>query len=226
MPKLITFGKEYLLFAAELVFLMALFGVLLLIDFSIYLKLAFAFLFVLFLVGWFLLSFSKLQQRYRLLAKKQKRNIDKLHRLSELAVELPRIPLVRDKYPEITSRLAEIFGEHFNSDKFLLFAKKKNVYQSILAHNITLPQRGKISIKSNSEFISQVTSADAPMNLEPLPSARIPPSLRSLHKQHQFNYLIPLTTEVDLWGFVVFSATTDHSARAGGSRQIGQTEGG
>ncbi|MGB2805347.1 MAG: hypothetical protein WBD64_10695, partial [Candidatus Zixiibacteriota bacterium] len=93
MPKLITFGKEYLLFAAELVFLMALFGVLLLIDFSIYLKLAFAFLFVLFLVGWFLLSFSKLQQRYRLLAKKQKRNIDKLHRLSELAVELPRIPL-------------------------------------------------------------------------------------------------------------------------------------
>ena len=198
MPKLITFGKEYLLFAAELVFLMALFGVLLLIDFSIYLKLAFAFLFVLFLVGWFLLSFSRLQQGYRLLTEKQKRNIDKLHRLSELAAELPRIPLVRDKYPEITSRLAEIFGEHFNSDKFLLFAKKKNVYQSILADNITLPQRGKIRIKSNSEFISQVTSADAPMNLELLPSTRIPPSLRALHKQHQFNYLIPQTTESDL----------------------------
>ena len=224
MPKLITFGKEYLLFAAELVFLMALFGVLLLIDFSIYLKLAFAFLFVLFLVGWFLLSFSKLQQRYRLLAEKEKQDTDRFRRLSELAGELPRIPLVRDKYPEITSRLAEIFCEYFNSDKFLLFAKKKNVYQSILAHNISLPQRGRISIKSNSEFISQVTSADGPMNLEFLPSAKIPTSLRTLHKQHQLNRLIPLTTETDLWGFVVFSVTTDRSARADGSKQVGEAE--
>jgi diguanylate cyclase (GGDEF)-like protein len=222
MAKLITFGKENLQFAAEIVFLLALFGVLLLIDFSIYLKLAFAFLFVLFLVGWFLLSFSKLEQRYRLLMERQKHNTDRVSRLSELAGELAKIPLVRDKYPEITSRLAEILREHFNSGKFLLFARKKNVYQSILAHNIILSHRGKLNIKSNSEFISQVASADGPMKFEFLLSAKVPTSLRTLHKQHQLNRLIPLTTESDLWGFVIFCATKDHPARVGGSKQVGE----
>ena len=99
MARLITYGREYLVFVAEIVFLLALFGVLLLIDFSIYLKLAFAFIFVLFLVGWFLLSFSKLQQRYRLLVGKERQETNRFRRLSELAAELPRIPLARDRYP-------------------------------------------------------------------------------------------------------------------------------
>jgi diguanylate cyclase (GGDEF)-like protein len=219
MAKLNTFDKEHLLFVAEVLVLLALFGILLLIDFAVYLKLASAFLFILILVGWFLSGFSKLQQRCRLLAETQKQNSQKLHRFSELAGELPKIPLVRDKYPEIASRLAEIFREHLNSDRFLFFAKKKNIYQSTLAHNITLPQRGKISIKSNSEFISQVTSADGPMKFEILPTDKIPNTLRALHKQHQLNRVVPLTTESDLWGFVILSGATDDSARAGDSQQ-------
>jgi diguanylate cyclase (GGDEF)-like protein len=226
MAKLITYGKEYLLFAAEIVFLVALFGIFLLIDFSIYLKLAVAFIFVLFLVGWFLLSFSRLQQRYRLLVEKEKQDAKRFRRLSELAGELPRIPLVRDRYPEIASRLGEIFKEHFNSDKFLLFARNKNVYRCILAHNIAGSQRGKIAINSNSEFVSQVTSAGGPMDMEFLLSAKVPVVLRALVKEHHFNRLVPLTTESDLWGFVIFSATTPHSARAGGSMQVEETEAG
>ncbi len=205
MAKITTFGKEHLIFAAEIFFFLALFGILLLIDFSIYLKLSSAFLFILFLVGWFLLNFSKLQQRCGLLVEAQKQDSRKFNRLAELAVEFSKAPFVRDKLPEIIPTLASLFGEYFNSDKFLLFVKKGNMYQTVLAHNVVLPQKGKIRIKSNSEFISKVKSADELRYLEFFQSAKVPTSLRSLHKQHRFNRFIPLATKSDLWGFVMLS---------------------
>jgi len=224
MAKLNTFDKEHLLFVAEVLLLLALFGILLLIDFAVYLKLASAFLFILILVGWFLLGFSKLQQKCRLLSEKQKESGERLRRLSELVGELSRIPFVRDKFPEITSRLGELFKEHYNSDKFLLFARRKNTYRCVLAHNITRSQRGRISIKSGSEFISQVASASVPMDAEFLLSNTVPVALRALSKAHQFNRLVPLTVESDLWGFIVFSVATPPSALADDSEQVAETE--
>jgi len=146
MAKFITFGKGYLRFVAEILLFLALLGILLLIDFAIYLKLASVFLFILSLVAWFLWSFSKQQQDYRLLAEEQKRTGEKLRRLSELAVEFFRIPSIHDKLAEITPKLIHFFGEYFKSDAFLLFAKKGNVYQELLAHNVALPKRGRISV--------------------------------------------------------------------------------
>jgi diguanylate cyclase (GGDEF)-like protein len=208
---------------AEVLVLLALFGILLLIDFAVYLKLASAFLFIFILVGWFLLGFSKLQQKCRLLSEEQKESGERLERLSELVGDLSRIPFVRDKFPEITSRLGELFKEHFNSDKFLLFARKKNAYRCVLAHNITRSQRGRISIKSGSEFISQVMAANVPMDAEFLLSNTVPVALRALSKAHQFNRLVPLNVESDLWGFVIFSVATPPSALADESKQVAET---
>lgn len=205
MAKLTTFGKEHFLFVAEVLFLLALFGILLLIDFPIYLKLASAFLFILILVGWFLLNFSKLQQRCRLLVEAQKQGSQKLNKLSELAVEFSKIPFVWDKLHKITPKLANLFEEYFQSNKFLLFVKKRNVYQVRVANNVTLPQRSKITIKSNSEFISLLKSAEELADLEFIQSVKVPSSFRALQRQYQFNRLIPLATESDLWGFVILS---------------------
>jgi diguanylate cyclase (GGDEF)-like protein len=200
-----TWGKEHLIFAAEIFFFLALFGILLLIDFPIYLKLASAFIIILFLVGWFLLNFSKLQHRCQSLIEAKEQQTKKLGRLSELAGEISRTLLVRDNFPEITSRLAEIFKQHFHSDKFVLFAKKRDMYQSILAHNINLPQKGKMRIKSNSEFVSKVKSQDDLTDLGFIQSGKVPTSLRNLYKQHRFNRILPLLTESGLWGFVMLS---------------------
>ncbi|MCK4403878.1 MAG: GGDEF domain-containing protein, partial [candidate division Zixibacteria bacterium] len=205
MAKLVTFGKEYLLSVAEIFFFLALFGILLLIDFPIYLKLASAFIFILFVVGWFLLSFSKQQQRYQLLAEEQKQNSEKLKRLLKLTVELPGISFVRNKLPEITPTLIHLFREYFNSDKFLLFVKKGNAYQVLVANKVTLPERSKITIKSNTEFISLLKSAEELKDLEFIQSVKVPSSFRSLQKQYRFDRLIPLATESDLWGFVMLS---------------------
>ncbi len=205
MAKLITFGKEHFLFVAEVLFLLALFGILLLIDFPIYLKLASAFLFILLLVGWFLLNFSKLQQNYQLLVEAQKQDSQKLNRLSELSVEFSKNPFVREKLPEITPILVHLFREYFKSDKFLLFVKKRNVYQVLVANNVTLPQRSKMTIKSSTEFISLLKSAEELKDLEFIQSVKVPSSFRSLQKQYRFDRLIPLATESDLWGFVMLS---------------------
>lgn len=212
MAKFITFGKGYLTFVAEILLFLALLGILLLIDFAIYLKLASVFLLILSLVAWFLWSFSKQQQDYRLLAEEQKRTGDKLRRLSELALQFSRIPLMHDKLPEITPTFTHVFGEYFKSDKFLLFAKKGNVYQVLVAHNVALPKRSRINIKSKSEFISLLKSQEGLRDLQFLEAAKVPPSLKSLQKQCQFDRLIPLATESDLWGFVMLKSKEKSSA--------------
>jgi uncharacterized membrane protein YphA (DoxX/SURF4 family) len=81
MAKLITSGKEYLIFAAEILIFLVLFGILLLIDFAPYLKLAAAFLFILFLTAWFLLNFSKLHQKYQILFEARNQDCQRLSRI-------------------------------------------------------------------------------------------------------------------------------------------------
>jgi len=206
MAKLTTFGKEHLLFVAEVLFLLALFGILLLIDFATYLKLASVFLFILILVGCFLLNFSKLQQKCQLLVEAQSQDSQKLSRLSELSSEISKIRLVRDKLPEMTPPLAHLFRECFKSDKFLLFVKKSNAYQVLVANNVILPKRSKITIKSNSEFISLLKSTEELNDLEFIQSVKVPSSFRALQKQYRFDRLIPLATESGLWGFVILSS--------------------
>jgi diguanylate cyclase (GGDEF)-like protein len=212
MIKSNIWGKEHLFFAAEIFFFLALFGILLLIDFPIHLKLASAFIIMLFLMGWFLLNFSKLQQRCQALIDKQSQQTLNFDRLSELAGELSKIPLHRENYPEITSRLAEIFALHFRSDRFVLFAKKRDMYQSILYHNVNLPQKGKIRIKSNSELVSKVKSQEDLTDLGFIQSGKTPTSLRNLHKQHRFHRVLPLFTESGLWGFVMLAQTTSQKS--------------
>lgn len=206
MAKLITSGKEYLIFAAEILIFLVLFGILLLIDFAPYLKLAAAFLFILFLTAWFLLNFSKLHQKYQILLEARNQDCQRLSRLTEAAAELSRATLTRERLSDITPTLVNLFEEHFRSDKFLLFVKKRNAYQMLLSHNANPPQKGRISIKSNSEFITQVKSSEGLRDLELAESARIPGSLQSLRKEHGFDRLIPLATDSELWGFVILKS--------------------
>ncbi len=204
--------KEHLIFAAKILFLLILLGVSLLVDFPVYLKISSVFVVSLFLVGWLLLTFSKSEGRCQHLVEAQKQDSQKLDRLSELATELSKTHFVRDKFSEITPRLADVFGDYFKSSKFVLFVKKGDTYKAVLAHDVTLPQKGKIRIKSNSEFISKVKSTDELGDLEFIHSGKAPASLRSLYKQHRFNRLIPLATGSDLWGFVLLSTDTSPEA--------------
>jgi len=81
--------------------------------------------------------------------------------------------------------------------------KKRNVYQVLVANNVTLPQRSKMTVKSNNEFISLLKSAGGINNLDFLQTVKAPSSFKALQRQYQFDRLIPLLTESDLWGFVM-----------------------
>ncbi len=194
------------MFAAEIIFFLVLFGILLMISFSPYLKLAAAFLFILFLSGWFFLRLSRLQQRYQLLTEGRKEDCRKLSRLCELAAELAGIPATREKLTDLAPRLIQIFQEYYNSDQFLFFVRKKNSYQPLLSHNLTIPQKGKISIKSNTEFVSLLKSARTVRDLNLVEPSKIPACLRVLQKEHGLNRVIPLSTESDLWGLMVLKS--------------------
>lgn len=211
MAKLSNSGKGHLVHAAEIIFFLVLFGILLMIDFSPYLKLAAAFLFILFLSGWFLLRLSKLQQRCQLLTEARKDDCRKLGRLCELAAELPAIPPVREKLSDLAPRLIQMSQEYFKSDQFLFFVRKKNAYHMLLSHNLTTPQKGRISIKSNSEFVSLLKSARTIRDLELVEPSKIPACLRALQKEHGLNRIVPLCTESDLWGLVILKSSGEAS---------------
>lgn len=213
-------GRGHLIFAAEILFLLVVFGILLLIDFSVYLKLAAAFLFMLFLAGWFLLRLSKLQQRYQLLVEARKDDCQKLGKLSESAAELCRVPLVREKLGDVGPTLVYLCQEYFGSDAFLLFVRRRNGYQMLLSHNVDLPQKGRISIKCSNEFISLLKAADGIKDFELMKTSKMPASLRALQKQHGLSRVVPLATESDLWGFVILKGSSETAARdAGRSEQ-------
>jgi diguanylate cyclase (GGDEF)-like protein len=206
MAKSAAIRKEHLTFAAKILFFLALLAVFLLVRVPFYRRFSGILAVTLCLVGWLLVNFSRLEQRCQRLIEARKRNSRKLNRLSELAAEFSKTAGVRDKFPDVTSELAEIFGEYFGSDKFVLFVKRGEMYKAVLAHRVILPQKSKIRIKSNAEFISKVKASDELKDLGFIHAAKVPTSLRSLHKQHSFDRIIPLTTASDLWGFVMLSA--------------------
>ncbi len=214
MAKVIPFGKKHSLFVAESVLFLAFLGLLLWIDLSFYNKLIF--LSLLLLTMGLMLGFLQIRRRYQILIKNQRQNIQKLDELSGLALEFSKISFIRNKAsagsvgPELASMLAHLFEEYFQSDKFILFVKKRKVYQALIAHNITLPQRNKISIKANSQFISLLRSTEGLQDIDLVQSLKVPSSFRSLRKQHGLNHLIPLSTRSDLLGFVIFSGGVAH----------------
>jgi diguanylate cyclase (GGDEF)-like protein len=211
MAKLSNSGKGHLVFAAEIIFFLVLFGVLLMIGFHPYLKLAAAFLFILFLSGWFLLRLSRLQQRCQHLTEARKDDRHKLGRLCELAGELAGIPLIRERLSDLAPRLVQISQEYFKSDRFLFFVRKKNAYHLLLSHNLAVPQKGRISIKSSGEFVSLLKSARTVCHLDLVEPSKIPAGLRVLQREHGLDRIIPLSTESDLWGLLVLKPGTETS---------------
>jgi diguanylate cyclase (GGDEF)-like protein len=212
MAKLSTFRKENLILGALIVFSIAFLGIFLLIHIPLYFKLLFVPLLAFLVVMWAFLFLSK-KRSYRLLVEAQKQQNDKLQELSELAFELSRIPFVPDKLPEITPKLTSFFEEYFKSNEFLLFVsygcwgKKGKMYQPLVGSNVTLPPPGKMSIKFNHEFLSLLKSKEGINDLsggEFTKSGKAPSSFRSLQKEYQFDSIIPLSTESDLWGFITF----------------------
>lgn len=203
MTKLINSGKEHLAYGVQIFFFLVLFGIFFLTDLTAQVKLAAAFLSILCLAGWFLLSFSRLQQKNQALTDTRKNNSQKLCKFSEVAEELSKILPVREKLAEIGPALVYLCAEYFESDGFLLFVRRKNTYQMLLSHNVTLPQKGRISLKCGSEFVSKVKSGDGIWNLEFIEPSKIPASLRALQKQNGFSRVVPLATDSDLWGFLI-----------------------
>jgi diguanylate cyclase (GGDEF)-like protein len=211
MAKLSNSGKGHLVFAAEIIFFLVLFGVLLMIGFHPYLKLAAAFLLILFLSGWYLLRLSRLQQRCQHLTEAHKNDCQRLGRLCELAGELAGISPVRERLGDLGPRLIQICLEYLKSDRFLFFVRKKNAFHLLLSHNLTVPQKGRISIKSNSEFVSLLKSARTACRLDLVEPSKIPAALRVLQKEHGLDRIVPLSTESELWGLLVLKAGTETS---------------
>ncbi|MGB8657490.1 MAG: GGDEF domain-containing protein [Candidatus Zixiibacteriota bacterium] len=209
MAKIATFVKEHWTFVAEIFLFLSLICVLLLIDFDLYLKLASALLSTLFLVGWFLLSFSKQQEKYRLLADAHKQQTGEVQRLSELASDLSKTAFAPDRLPEIAPHLQSFFEEFLKASKFLLFVKKGKSFHQVLASHVASPEPAKVSMKLDSEFLSLLKSKDGIVELtegELSQLAKAPSTLRSLQKDHGFDSIIPLSTEAGLWGFVLLEA--------------------
>jgi len=205
MDKLVQFGKERLTVGAIVIFSLTFISLLLLFGLPAYLKLIFTFLLILILTGWAFLFISK-KRRCRLLVEAQKEQGDKFQRLSELTLELSRIPFVPDKLSEITPKLTSFFEEYFITNKFILFVKKGKTYQPFLTSNVTLPPSSKLSTKFNNEFLSLLKSKEGINDLsskEFTQSGKSPSGFRALQKEYQFDSLIPLSTESELWGFVL-----------------------
>jgi len=205
MAKLVQFGKERLTVGAIVLFSLTFVSLLLLVGLPVYVKLIFTFLLILILTGWAFLFISK-KQGCRLIIEDQKRQSDQLESLFKLTSELSKTPFVAEKLSEITTKLTSFFEEYFKANKFILFVKKGKTYQPFLTSNVTLPPSSKLSIKFNSEFLSLLKSKEGINDLsskEFTQSGKVPSSLRSLQKEQQFDSLISLSTESDLWGFVL-----------------------
>ncbi len=208
MTKFITLGKEHLVFVAEVLFFFIFLGILLSTDLSLNQKLVFSLLLVLILSGCSYLFLAE-QQKKQLWVEAQKHQSDKLQKLSELTLELSRILFVPEKLPEITPKLNSFFTEFLQINKFLLFVKKGKTYQPLISCSIPMPELGKTGLKLGNEFTSLLKSRDGIHDLsdpEFIQSLKAPPFLRSLHQEYQFDSLLPLVAESDLWGFMVYQS--------------------
>ena len=184
----------------------AFFTFLCIIELSFHLKLVLAFIMIFFLWGWAFWVFKKKEKRRDLLIKEQDERSERFSRLAELATQICRASLSPKEGANFSSGIKLFFKEFFNSDKFLLFAKKGNVYKMITASNVPLPERRRLFFKQNSEFVSVLKSLDGLTDLEFVDTLRMSPALRSLQEECEFNFIMPLGTNLDLWGFVLLKS--------------------
>jgi diguanylate cyclase (GGDEF)-like protein len=198
--------KEFVIFLVEVFLSAALFVFFLLIDLSLYLKLSLAFIAILLLWGWAFWVFKKKEKRCDLLIEEQGLRREKFSELSQLATQICRASLSPKKGANFSSGIKLFFKEFFNSDQFLFFAKKEDIYRMITASNVPLPKRKRLSFKRNSEFVSVLKSLDGLNDLESVDTFRMPSALRSLQKEYEFNLIIPLRTDLDVWGFTLLKS--------------------
>ncbi len=184
----------------------ALFAFLFLIDLPVYLKLISAFLFIFFLWGWGFWIFRRKEKKCDLLIKEQDTKSKRFLELTELATQICQASLFPKKGAGLSPKIVLFFKEFFDSDKFLLFVKKGNFYQMITASNVTLPEPRKLFFKSNSEFVSALKSTEGVCNLGFVESIKVPLTFKALQKGHGINLVIPLRTDLDLWGFVLLKS--------------------
>jgi diguanylate cyclase (GGDEF)-like protein len=180
------------------------FTFLFLIQLSLYLKLTLAFLIISLLWGWAFSIFKRKQKKCDLLLKGQDEKSGRFSRLAELATQICRASLSPKKSANFSSGIKLFFKEFFKSDEFLLFVKKGNIYQMITASNVPLPARRRLFFKQNSEFVSALKSLEGLTDLEFMDTFRLPSALGSLQKECEFNFVVPLGTDLDLWGFILF----------------------
>jgi diguanylate cyclase (GGDEF)-like protein len=184
----------------------ALFAFLFLIDLPVYLKLISAFLIIFFLWGWGFWIFRRKEKKCDLLIKEQDTKSKRFLELTELATQIGQASLFPKKGAGLSPKIILFFKEFFDSDKFLFFVKKGNFYQMITASNVTLPERGKLFFKSNSEFVSVLKSTEGVCNLGFVESIKVPLTFKTLQKEYGFNLVIPLRTDLDLCGFILLKS--------------------
>lgn len=198
--------KEFLIFLTEILLSSALFVFFLLIDLSLYLKLSLAFVAILLLWGWAFWVFKKKEKRCDLVIKEQDIKRKEFSELSHLATQICRASLSPKKGANFSSGIKLLFKEFFNSDQFLFFAKKEDIYRMITASNVPLPKRKRLSFKRNSEFLSVLKPLGGLTDLESVDTFRMPAVLRSLQKECEFNFIIPLGTDLDVRGFALLKS--------------------
>jgi diguanylate cyclase (GGDEF)-like protein len=203
MPNFNLTKKESFILFIEILLSSVFFAFLFLIDLPVYLRPILAFLLVFFLWGWAFWIFKRKQKECDLLIKDQDIRSKRHLQLTESVAQIYQASLSPKKRADFFSRIVLFFKEFFNSDKFLLFAKKGNIYKIMIANNVPLPERKRLVLKQNSEFVSALRSLEGLSDLEFVDSLRMPPALRSLQKEGKFNLIIPLRTDLDLWGFVL-----------------------
>jgi diguanylate cyclase (GGDEF)-like protein len=195
--------KELVLLSLGTFVSSAFFALLFLIDLPVYLKLISAFLLIFFLWGGGIWILKRKNQRYHLLIKEQDIKNKKFLELTELATQICQTSFSLKEGADFLSKIKLFFKEFFDSPKFMLFAKKGNLYQMVTACNVPLFEREKLFFKSNSEFISVLRSIERSCDFGFIENMKVPLTFKSLQKEHGINFVIPLRTDLDLWGFVL-----------------------
>ena len=203
MPHFDLSKKEILILLIEIFLSSVFFTFLCLIELSLYLKLILAFIIIFFLWGGAFWIFKKKEKKRDLLIKEQDVKSKRDQKLTQLATQICQASLSPQKGADFSSKIKLFFKEFFNSDRFLLFAKKGNIYQMITASNVSPPVPKRLFLKQNSEFVSTLKSLEGLSDLEFVDSLRMPQAFKSLQKEGEFNFVVPLRTDLDLWGFVL-----------------------
>jgi diguanylate cyclase (GGDEF)-like protein len=198
--------RESLILFIEILLSSIFFTFLFLIHLLVYLKLIPAFLFIFFVWGWGFCIFKRKKKKCDLLIEERDIKDKRILELTELATEISQTSFSFEKSADFSPKIVFFFKKLFDSDKFLLFAKKGNIYQMIMVNGIPFPGRSKLFFKQNSEFISTLRSTKEGCDLGFIESIKVPLPFKTLQKEHRFNLVIPLKTDTDLWGFVLLKS--------------------